>query len=433
MESDLRILHLEDDLLDSELVHELLAADGLAARLDRVDTLAAFEQALQTETYALILSDYSLPGIDAMEALGLARRLCSDIPFIFLSGILGEERAIETLKLGASDYVLKSHMGRLVAAVRRALQEAREQAHRKQAEEALKQSEERFRSAITQAPFPIMLHAEDGEVIQVNRAWTDLTGYTPEEIPTITAWAERAYGERKDAVLADIARLYSLDTRLEEGEYLITTKKGEMRTWHFSSSALGRLPDQRCLVISMALDITERKQMEETIKHQASHDILTGLPNRKLFLDILSLKLAQSSRNREKSAVLFLDLDRFKHINDSLGHDVGDQLLRGVAERLRGSVRGSDAVSRFGGDEFNILLTEIAQTEDVSRVAQKIIGRFQEPISSTATRCIPASASASVSIPTMERRSIRCSRMPISPCTTRKRWEAALIGSSTLP
>jgi PAS domain S-box-containing protein len=144
---ELRILHLEDDPLDTELVCGLLAADGLAAQLDRVDTLAAFRDALQSVCYEVILSDYSVPGVDAMEALALARRLCPELPFIFLSGALGEEQAIETLKQGASDYVLKQRMGRLASAVRRALHEAQAQARHREAEDALRRSEARLRLA----------------------------------------------------------------------------------------------------------------------------------------------------------------------------------------------------------------------------------------------------------------------------------------------
>ena len=113
MTEPLRILHLEDDPLDTELVHELLRADGLPAQIERVDTLAEFQDALEHECYALILSDYTLPGTDPMEALRLARRLCPHVPFIFLSGTMGEDTAIESLKMGASDYVLKQRMARL--------------------------------------------------------------------------------------------------------------------------------------------------------------------------------------------------------------------------------------------------------------------------------------------------------------------------------
>lgn len=129
-------------------------------------------------------------------------------------------------------------------------------------ESRLRQSEERFRSAISDAPIPIMLHAEDGQVLQINRTWTELTGYTPVDIPTILEWTQKAYGESQELVRADIDRLYSLNTRVAEGEYTVTTCSGETRIWDFYSAPLGNLPDGRRLVITTAIDITERKQAE---------------------------------------------------------------------------------------------------------------------------------------------------------------------------
>jgi PAS domain S-box-containing protein len=135
----------------------------------------------------------------------------------------------------------------------------------KQTENQLRESEERFRQAILGSPLPIILHAENGEVILVNTAWTDLSGYPAEEIPTLSAWAERAYGDQKEQVKAEIAKLYSINTRTREGEFAIKTRSGERRIWDFSSAPLGQLPDGRRLVISTALDVTERKKYEEAL------------------------------------------------------------------------------------------------------------------------------------------------------------------------
>ncbi len=136
----------------------------------------------------------------------------------------------------------------------------------KKAELALRESEERLRRAVLQAPFPLLLHAEDGEILMVSDAWTEITGYSHADIPTIADWTERAYGERKHLVQADIDRLYGLTGKINEGEYEIRTKCGKKRTWDFASAPLGRLPDGRRLAMSMAMDVTERKLADEALR-----------------------------------------------------------------------------------------------------------------------------------------------------------------------
>ena len=136
---------------------------------------------------------------------------------------------------------------------------------RKQAEQALRQSEDRFRRAVLESPFPIMIHAEDGEVLQINKVWTELTGYEADEIPTLSAWTERAYGERKDIVKSRIDKIFDHDAKTEEGEYVISSRDGKKLVWDFSSAPLGILPDGRRVVISMAMDVTGRKRAEEEL------------------------------------------------------------------------------------------------------------------------------------------------------------------------
>jgi diguanylate cyclase (GGDEF)-like protein/PAS domain S-box-containing protein len=132
-------------------------------------------------------------------------------------------------------------------------------------------------------------------------------------------------------------------------------------------------------MVCVVRDVTERTYAEEQIKHLAYHDALTGLPNRLLFKDRLTVALSHAQRGNERLAVLFLDLDRFKVINDSLGHTAGDQLLQAVAWRVQSCVRESDTVARLGGDEFTLLLPQLTHSEDAARVAQKILQAVQHP------------------------------------------------------
>jgi len=141
MHRPLRILSIEDDPKDAELIQDLLEAEGIVCEVTRVDTQAALETSLQQPGIDLILADYTLPSFDGLSALKLAMKACPEVPFLFVSGTLGEEVAIEALKIGATDYVLKTRLSRLVPSVMRALREAREIAERKQAEENLRRSE----------------------------------------------------------------------------------------------------------------------------------------------------------------------------------------------------------------------------------------------------------------------------------------------------
>ncbi len=137
--------------------------------------------------------------------------------------------------------------------------------------------------------------------------------------------------------------------------------------------------DQNIKVVHVVRDITDRKKMEEYLQHHAYYDNLTGLPNRLLFMEYVRLTLSYARRNRNKVAILFLDLDHFKYINDSLGHTVGDSLLKVVADRLKACIRESDLVARMGGDEFIVILSDINAPEDAAVVGRKIIASLMQP------------------------------------------------------
>ena len=141
----------------------------------------------------------------------------------------------------------------------------------------------------------------------------------------------------------------------------------------------GKLGKERIILLAME-DITARKQMEAKIHRLAYHDQLTGLPNRMLLLDHLNLAINQANRNRMKVSLMMLDLDKFKEVNDSLGHHIGDKLLQAVAEKLTAILRKADTVARFGGDEFVLLLPEQKDEKTVLRVAGKISEAFRNPV-----------------------------------------------------
>lgn len=191
---------------------------------------------------------------------------------------------------------------------------------RKQAEIELQRSEERFRRAVLSAPLPIMIHSEDGEVLQISRAWTELTGYSHEDIPTISKWLEQTDTKEAEAIISHLAQLYRSTERVAEGEYEILTKFGEKQIWEFSSSLLGKLPDNRRLGISMALNVTERiktqkamQQAKETAEYASraksdflanmSHELRTPLNAIIGFAEILRDELVGGINTEQKECV----------------------------------------------------------------------------------------------------------------------------------
>src|SRR5678815_1438873 len=152
MKSPLRILHLEDNPHDAELIQAVLEAEGIVCQVTRVETQADFFASLEQGGFDIILADYTLPSFDGLSALKITQEKCPDVPFIFVSGTLGEEVAIEALKIGATDYLLKERLSRIVPSVHRALREAKERAERQRAEQALLESEEQWRAAFESNP-----------------------------------------------------------------------------------------------------------------------------------------------------------------------------------------------------------------------------------------------------------------------------------------
>jgi diguanylate cyclase (GGDEF)-like protein/PAS domain S-box-containing protein len=185
----------------------------------------------------------------------------------------------------------------------------------------------------------------------------------------------------------DLAEGHSYRRRLLAGE--IDHFQIEKRYRHANGHAIWTLlsvsivrdsQGEPLYVIGQSQDISARKQLEERLTHQAFHDNLTGLPNRALFLDRIGHALERAGRNNETIAVMFMDLDGFKSVNDSHGHAAGDQLLIAIGQRLRGWVRAGDTVARLGGDEFTILLEDIHTLEEATRIAERIITGLESPI-----------------------------------------------------
>ena len=495
-DNPIHVLVAEDSEDDVLLIGNELRRAGLPAELLRVETEDQMRAALAERHWDLVLSDYTMPRFSTMEALRVLKESHADTPLIMVSGTVGEVRAVEIMRAGASDYVPKTNLPRLVPVVRRELREA-EQRRRRQAVDA---TVKKLSRAIMQSADSVFVTDRQGRIEFVNPAFEALTGYDAQEAVGRTPnllrsgehdaefyhwmWqtvlqggvyrgvvvnrrkagelfyeektispvrdergeithfvssgqdiSERIRAERERGRLIDILettpdfvsmfdtdghvlylnaaarRLWHLDDDDEvAGVSLLDGFFGEDRvriaqeaipaalehgTWRgecVMSSPGGQAVPVSLLLIahgsrqggaaylsSIARDIGERQRLEQQLSHQARHDPLTGVPNRAELYARLSDALGEAARTAARLAVIFLDVDRFKRINDTLGHHVGDEILAEVASRLKAAVRRTDIVGRHGGDEFVIGLTDIDEREDIIHVLEKIRTVFREP------------------------------------------------------
>ena len=545
----LKVLVLEDDPADAELTARALRRAGIEAQITVVDNRAAFVEQLSNSPPDVILADFSLPGFDGGQALQIARTTAPEAPFIFVTGRLGDEQAVELLKQGASDYVMKEHLVRLEVVVKRALKEAADARDRiellrreESAVISLRQSEMRFRALVQNSADIILTLDRKGVIRYISASARSVLGIDPEtaagtgsvdlvhpddrdrSAAMLDAVVQRPglhggqdfRARRSDGSYAVVETVWSnllddpavgavvvnvrdvTERRLAEGllateARLLDDVAGGARFEHtvkqIAREMEGHLPDMVCLVIvssepvpfvatgdrlpadtgydlsrlmagagrwpwwdqakidnpmigDLGSDPTwppaqmlvtrhglrcfwgvairgpnplasigallflseaptgptphevevgrlgarvaavgyERYRAEEQITHHAMHDPLTGLPNRMLLLDRTAQAVERSRRSGCPIAVLMLDLDRFKSINDSLGHSVGDQVLIEVARRFRSAVRLDDTVARLGGDEFLVLCEGLTNDTDVMRAAQRILTSLRPPL-----------------------------------------------------
>lgn len=498
---------LEDEPADAELAEHVMRDAGIVFSSRCVDTRESFISALEEFRPDIVLADYRLPTFSGLEALDITLERAPDVPFIFISGTMGEEFAIETMRKGASDYVIKNRLGKLAPAVCRSLQEAKERRLRHKAEKDLAASEELFHKIADSIHDGMIIVNQDAMITYWNPAAHRMFGYTTEEtlgrnwyelltpknyhdyfkenldhfrktgqgpnigrttelsgvrkdgevFPVevsfssmiingqwhgagivrdiserrrsdavnrklaaivessedaiigmtidglITTWnqgATKIYGYVADEMIGRSVKILAPEGRQHEMTDLLDIVATGKRISHHETSRQRK--DGRQIEISLSLspirdssgltrgisaidrDITERKAAEKEIESLAFYDPLTRLPNRRLLLDRMHQALAGSIHSRRMGAILFIDLDNFKIINNTSGHDVGDQILIEVAQRLTRCVREADTVAHLGADEFVVMLEDLSGNSQLAAsqakdVSEKILATLDEP------------------------------------------------------
>jgi diguanylate cyclase (GGDEF)-like protein/PAS domain S-box-containing protein len=250
---------------------------------------------------------------------------------------------------------------------------------RKIAEKALRESEGKYRSLFENVVEGIFQTTRDGRFLSANPFLADLLGFdSPQELMgTLTNLGEQHYADPQDR--EKFKEVLEAKGFVRGFETCLLRKDGG-KIWASLNARVVKDNEGSVLYYEGTLmDITDRKLAEEKIHQMAYYDSLTGLPNRKLLSDRLGIALAHARRNRQRAAVAMLDLDNFKDVNDTLGHDMGDLVLKDAAERLVSVLRESDTVARFGGDEFVLVIPALKEADDVVPVARKIVEIFREP------------------------------------------------------
>jgi diguanylate cyclase (GGDEF)-like protein/PAS domain S-box-containing protein len=288
---------------------------------------------------------------------------------------------------------------------------------RARAEEALRENEARLRALVDHGPFPMLvLSPGDGRLLYGNQAAAELVCVPCDDLAGASLFELVGAAEAREGALAELAGT----GRVKNRELQIRTRDGRIR-WAMLSAQPWRVEGREVLLVGL-VDVTAQRDLADALRHLALHDGLTGLPNRVHFFEAVQRELGRSQRDAAyRFAVLFIDLDGFKGVNDSLGHDAGDALLREVGARTVATVRPMDLVARLGGDEFAVLLADLPAAPEISGVAERIVAELRRPIELVQGQ-VQLSASVGVAVVAPDER---------SPDTLMRRADQAMYRAKT--
>ncbi|AUN93932.1 putative bifunctional diguanylate cyclase/phosphodiesterase [Pseudazoarcus pumilus] len=386
-----RILIVDDDVSLRRTLPHILAAPH--REFDTADCVHAAIAQLEAGIFDLIVLDYRLPDATGLAVLDWLSEHERDEAVIMISGEDAIDAVIGALRRGADDYVRKPyHVAQLQRAVQNALHKRMLERANRAMGERLRASERLHRFLVESSPDLIFTLDAQGRFNYVNPRIEELLGFRRNHLLN-QPFASLVLPEDSDRIASVLQAQhtrpdtsFTLELRLRKATDTAAGVSGHLAVALQGIPMLGRGEGGEGGYVGLygiARDISERKRAEEIISFQAYHDQLTRLPNRVLFRDRLDLALTQARRRSGSLAVLYVDIDRFKLVNDTYGHSEGDALIRGVAARLSATLRRSDTLARVGGDEFTILLPDIGGVEDAEHTARKIQTSLEAPLALT--------------------------------------------------
>ncbi len=379
------VLLVEFDQADADRIMTALASsDTYPFSINWVTRLDAALEAVESQAYDIILLDLVLPDSQGLDGFDQMVKAAPNSLILVLSASTNDELAIQALQRGAQETVPKPHVDShwLPRALHYVVEQKNTERHLRITEEALFEEKERAQVTLNSIGDAVLTTDLNGKVTYLNLVAEKMTGWTLEEAMghTLSTVFNIIDGKTRNPSPSPAERAIAQNKVVDLSADCILVRRDGSESDIEDSSA--PIHNRRGDVIGAVLvfhDVSESRAMALKMSYLAQHDFLTGLPNRLLLTERLSRAMGMGRRHGKQVALLFIDLDYFKHINDSLGHSLGDQLLKSVAQRLVSSVRVTDTVCRQGGDEFVILLSEIERPQDVVQVVEKLLAAFINP------------------------------------------------------
>ncbi len=388
-----RILIVDDEKLMRSSLKQLLESTG--REVFECSSGARALGFLEKKDITLALLDINLPDISGLDILKWIHKNRLQTSVIMVSGDQDLDSAVQALRFGAVEFVRKpDDMSQIRHKVENALHRIHLEHQQAHMAARLEQSEHLHRFLVNNSPDLIYTLDDEGRFLFVNHRFESLLGYSRDDLidahySTIVneedrelvryRLNERRCDNRASTNVEVNLKAKDLKEHRAYRDQKVVTMLSAVGIYRGSSHGDQAEPRQFIGTYGVARDITERKMAEEIISFQAFHDHLTQLPNRRLFKDRLDLAITQAQRIGKMVGLVFVDLDRFKLINDTFGHAEGDKLLKSVAQALRRCARAGDTVARQGGDEFTVLLPDLVQAEDAALIAQKIVEELKTP------------------------------------------------------